>query len=232
MRVYKILIIISAALAALSLGSAILLNYGFTNLKLDFCVNVCLSIFGGAVLTILTSIVSYQYERHKILEGFFYHTKHLLAYLNKYNTNMPLEQKIHFFLDYHDLDRSAWDADFGEMDFFFEPFHKSREYIYDKIYNPILEFNAAVANYAWHFRWHIDGTVKNDRVMRNFVSKLEVFLIKTTKQEAPVEYDVEGNVVSTNFYTTVVPKLFFQIETELSGRFYDILYSKRKRRAK
>ena len=227
MRVYKRLIIISAIATVLSLGVAMLLNYFFMNLRTEFWVNVCLGVFGSSILTMFTSIVSYQYERRKTLEGFTYHTRQLLAYLTKYQTNMPLEQKIHFFLNYHDLDSSAWDADFGEMDFFFEPFHKSRKYIYDRIYNPILKFNAAVANHVWHFRWYLDGTGKNECVMHGFVSELEDFLIETTKQEFPAEYDEKGNVISTNFYTTVVPKLFSQIENELSGHYYDIMYSKR-----
>lgn len=35
----------------------------------------------------------------------------------KYQDSKSLEEKMKFYLDYYDIDKSAWDADYGNMDF-------------------------------------------------------------------------------------------------------------------
>lgn len=230
MRPYKRLAIICVIFAVISLGIAMLLNFAFSGLNLDFWVNIFLGIFGSAVLTLLNSIVFYQYERRKTLENFTYQTQQILKKLNEYRGDMPLNQKINFFLEYNDLDKTVWDTDFGEMDFFFECLHGHQKYIYEKIYRPILEFNKSVVNHIWQFRLHLDGTGTNERAMQSFVSELEEILIQKTEQKVPVKYDDKGNVTGTVLYITSCPRLCDQIVTELSGRYSDIMYSKKKYR--
>lgn len=227
MRIYKILTVITIIIAVIALAIAILLHYLLPCGETDFWINVLIGIFGSAVLTTLTSIVSYHYERRKILEGFIYHTRQILSYLNKYQENMTLEQKIQFFLDYCDLDYSAWDMDFGDMDFFFEKVCGNRKYIYNRIYKPILDFNSAVANHAWHFRWHLDGSGKNERVMLSFLAELQDYLLEKTECDVPAEYDENGNVTASCHYSSVQPKLVFNIQKELNGRYYEIVYGKK-----
>lgn len=226
MRIYKKLTIFTIIIAVIALSIAILLHYLIPCVETEFWINVLVGIFGSAVLTTLTSIVSYHYERRKILEGFVYHTRQILSYLNKYQENMPLEQKLQFFLDYDDLDKSAWDMDFGDMDFFFEKVCGNRKYIYNCIYKPILDFNAAVANHIWHFRWHLDGCGKNERVMLSFLAELQDYLIGKTECDVPSEYDEDGNVSAFYHYSTVQPKLVLHIQEEINGRYYDIMYGK------
>ncbi len=140
---------------------------------------------------------------------------------------MPLEQKLKFYLDYHDLDKSAWDMDVGNMDFFFESKTHDFQYIYTTIYKPILDFNRAVENHVWHFRWYFDGTGKNDTVMEKFLLELQEYLLEKNEQDIPTEYDENGNIVSTCHYSTVKPKLVLNIRKELNGRYYEIMYGKK-----
>lgn len=227
MRAYKRMTKFSILIAIISLLIAILLNFCLVVDKTGFWVNVCLGLFGSAALTILTSIVSYFHERRQTLESFVYHTRQILSYLNKYQESMPLEQKLKFYLDYHDLDKSAWDMDVGNMDFFFESKTHDFQYIYTTIYKPILDFNRAVENHVWHFRWYFDGTGKNDTVMEKFLLELQEYLLEKNEQDIPTEYDENGNIVSICHYSTVKPKLVLNIRKELNGRYYEIMYGKK-----
>lgn len=228
MRIYKKITNITAVISIVSFAIAVILKFFISCFDTDFWVDVGLGIFSGAVLTTLTSIISYHYEKRKVLEGFFYHTRQILQYLDKYQENMSLEQKLHFYLDYHELDKSAWDIDFGEMDFYFEREHKSRRYIYDSIYKPIVNFNSAVLNHIWHFRWHLDGSGKNDEVMQDFLLELQDFLLVKTEEYVPIEFDDFGNPISFCHCTSTNQKLVVNIQKELSGRYYEILCGKRK----
>ena len=119
------------------------------------------------------------------------------------------------------------DADFGNIDFFFERITKHREYIYYSIYTPILDFNNAVANHMWHFRWHLDGSGKNDTVMLSFVTELQDYLLERTGKSLPTEFDETGKAISFCYYTATQPKLVHDIRKELNGYYYEIMYGKR-----
>lgn len=226
MRIYKKLTVYTSIIAVIALAIAVLLHYRIPCGDVDFWVNVLVGIFGSAVLTTLTSIVSYHYERRKILEGFIYHTRQILSYLNKYQEKMTLEQKLQFFLDYSDLDKSAWDMDFGDMDFFFEKKYGNRKYIYDCIYKPIFDFNSAVENHIWHFRWHLDGSGRNESGMLSFLTELQDYLLKKIERDVPNEYDEDGKVISFCRCSFTTTKLVADIQQELSGHYYEILYGK------
>ena len=75
--------------------------------------------------------------------------------------------------------------DIGNMDFFFENKTHDFQYIYTAIYKPILDFNRAVENHVWHFRWYLDGTGKNDTVMEKFLLELQEYLLEKNEQDIP-----------------------------------------------
>lgn len=106
---------------------------------------------------------------------------------------MSLEEKTKFYLDYHDIDKSAWDADYGNMNFFAEKITGNRKYIYEKIYLPILSFNQAVNKQVWHFGWYFDGSGKNKPVMEMFVEELEQYLLyRDEKRFRPIMMQQEN----------------------------------------
>jgi hypothetical protein len=230
MRAYKRLTIYSVLISVCSLMICFILHYCFKGDEAAFWINVCLALFGSAVLSLFTSLIMYQHEKIKTLEGFVYHTRQILHILNKYQESMSLDDKINFYLDYNDFDKSIWDADYGNMDFFFEHIIGNRKYIYKKIYNPISTFNNAVSNRIWNFRWHLDGSGRNNAVMQQFVDELEKYLIDKKEYEAPTKYDSSGNVIESCKMLGTSPKLETEISQELSRRYYVIMYGKRKAR--
>ena len=227
MRVYKKMIIVAALIAIVSFLVVVILHYCCPCYETEFWINVCLGLFGSAALTVLTSVLSYNHEKIKTLEDFFCHTQQLIYFVNKYQEQMTLEQKIQFFLSYSEFDKLAWDSDFRNLDFFFECKTKDREYIYYSIYKPIIDFNDAVTKYVWNFRWHLDGSGKNDAVMQKFVEELQGYLLKIVEQEIPKEYDENGKETSFMHCKSTSPKLVLEVQTELTGPYYEIMYGNR-----
>ena len=70
----------------------------------QFWCNVLLGIFGGAVLTSITSIMGYFVGRRHALEDFYLETIKLLKRYNKYQTDLTPDQKINFFLELSNYD--------------------------------------------------------------------------------------------------------------------------------
>lgn len=225
MRAHKKMTIISVILAIVTFLGAVIMHYCCSCYETEFWINVCLGLFGGAALGVLTSVVFYNYEKEKTLKNFLYYTQQILSIVNKYQEHMTLEEKIRFFLEYSEFDKMAWNSEFGNIDFFFERITKNRKYIYYNIYKPIVDFNNAVARHIWHFRWHLDGSGKNDVVMQEFVSELQGYLLKKEKKELPLEYNGQENDTFVCYST--VPKLVFEVKEELGGRYYVILCGKR-----
>ena len=132
-----------------------------------------------------------------------------------------------FYLDYYDLDKSDWNADLGNMDFFTEKITGNRKYIYEKIYLPILRFNQAVSDHIWHFRWYFDGSGKNKPVMEMFVEQLELHLLYRDKKSIPTDYDETGKPIAFCEVTSLESKLVREISKELNDKYYRIMYGKR-----
>ena len=66
---------------------------------------------------------------------------------SKYFYLNTTEQKLDFFLEYCDFSRFEWDEAYGDMDFFFDRFRRNRKYrqfILEKIYNPIWEVSETI----------------------------------------------------------------------------------------
>lgn len=226
MKVYKRLTYVTMVITMFSVFICLWLHYTHTGTEIEFWINVCLALFGSAALTLLTSLLTYFHERQKTLENFFYHTQQIISQINRYKEEMTLEEKLKYFLAYHDMDKTMWNSDFGNMDFFLERLVHSREYIYTNICTPIIAFGNAVDNHLWHFRWHLDGSGKNEHVMQQFVDELEKFIIEKIQFDIPTEWD--ENNVPTSFckYTDVKPKLVLDVKKHLAGRYYEIMYGK------
>ena len=230
MRPYKRLTIICGFISLFSLAMCLFLHYSFTSEEADFWVNINLAVFGSALLSSLTALVSYFHEKRTTLESFLYQCNNLLNVINKYQDSMSLEDKMKFYLNYHDLDKSIWDADYGNMDFFAEKISGSRKYIYEKIYRPILLFNQDVNEHVWHFRWYFDGSGENANVMEIFVGQLEQHLLYKNKESVPTDYDETGKPVTFYEITYLEPKLVQEIGRELNGRYYTIMYGRQYRK--
>lgn len=228
MRLQKRLIIFMGTLCLLSFILCLLLNYCFNNLRSsDFWLNISVSIFGSSLLAVFTAILAYFQDRRKTLEAFYIHTKSLLKYLNKYQSSGTLKEKLIFFIDYYELDKNEWDRDYRDICLFFDPFKKNINYIFNSIYQPILNFNYAVENHYWHFKWYLDGTGLNDKVMKTFIKELEDILLDVEIIKEPVKFDIAGNAIEYCEFISITPKFVLKLEEELSNKYYSIMYMKK-----
>lgn len=246
MRLQKKLLIASLILSIVSFGVALILHYlsidceeickiHYANIskEINFWVDVFLGVFSGAILTLITSIISYLREKRKTLEDFVYNTRHILNYLNNYQEDMSIEQKLSFFIGYSELEKSKWDQDLGDIDFLFDFSRKKFEYIYKSIYKPIIDFNTAVNNHIPHFRMHLsiddtkENTWKNEAMMENFILELQDYLLTKTETNLPIKYDNNGNAIEYCRYSSTVPKLVLNVRKEFNGRYYEIMYGKK-----
>lgn len=56
--------------------------------------------------------------------------------------------------------------------------------------------------------------------------------MKKTEKDITTEYDDNGNIENVYKYTYEIPKLVFDIKTQLSGHYYEIMYGKNIKRDK
>lgn len=216
MTIYKKGVYISGILVVVSMAGALILNYVFPE---QFWCNVLLGVYGSALLTLITSLIGYFAERKSVMEMFYTNTLKLLNKFNRYQNDFSLEQKITFYLDLDDYDITDWDMSFGKMDFFL---NDNRTYIYAKIYKPLLEAYHKSCSHSWHFRMHINGTGVNEAVMLDFVNEIEPNILE--KKVFTYENEDNGDVTGT----TVKNKIEENVLTELNGKYYALMYGKKK----
>lgn len=224
MRLNKRLTIISMALSLVSFATALIIHYYAHFDDKDFWVDIIIGVFSGAIIGLITSIVSFFIEKRRTLEGFFCHTQELLSTINEYQREMSVEDKIKFYLNYRRISKLSWDDMFGEIDFMIDIGQKKRQYIYSSIYKPISDFNHAVAAHEWHFRWYLDGSGRNEIVIQGFLKELEDYLIETGEASVDAPDKDDSCECKVNF---VRPKLVENIQKELYGEYYKIMYGKK-----
>lgn len=215
MTIYKRSFVLTLVISIVSFFGAVTLSYAMQE---QFWCNVLLGVFGGAILTAITSIMGYFVERRKTLEEFYLETIKLLKRYNKYQTDLTLNQKINFFLELSNYDTAYWGTTYARIDLFDK---KSKEYIYQKIYKPLLDAHKKACSHTWHFEMQINGTAVNDAVMEKFVNELETIIIR--EEEYVVGNDNNEYIVKGG-YNHIVKKF----DAELNGRYYEIMYGKKK----
>lgn len=128
-----------------------------------------------------------------------------------------------FFLNYHDISKADWDRYYGDFSFIADVQGENRCYIYTKIYEPILKLNQTINKHVWHFRWYEDGT-GNNKVVGKFVKEIETQLIEETVEIAGTEMsNVDGGITMT----TTKNKLVCDIQREINGKYYQLMYGKK-----
>jgi len=224
MRNFAISVKVTTSVTALSFIAVLITHYVFYGNEADFWCNVWLAVFGSGLLTAITSCIGYSYEKRRTMENFNYSTRGLLHFLNRYDLKWGNEKKIDFFLNYLDVDKSLWNGQLGDIYFLYDPNCQKFNYVCEEIYLPILRLNQKIAEHEFHFRWHKDGSGKNDAVMQDFIGEIESLFMesKVVEQETP-----DGGKFPI---TTVQNKLVHDTYEELSGHYYDIIYGKKAER--
>lgn len=224
MRIYRNSVYVTGCITLISAFMSFVFHYWFLksqHSEIEFWCNVALAIFGSGLLTFISSTVGYCAERQKTLEGLRYQTERILHFLNKYEISWNRKKKLEFYISYMDQDFSTWDAYMGDIVFLHDQKHKY-EYIYNIIYKPILDLNNAIGNKLPNFKWHLEGTGRNDGAMDIFISEIEGLFLKV--EESKIR-NVNGKAVT---YSMVSKPLVHNILTELrDGYYYEIMYPRK-----
>lgn len=231
MKIYKNSIYITGALTIITFGGSLVLHYKFPSREGEFWCNILLGIFGGSILTLISSIIGYKVERKRVLEKFCYYTDKILKQVNQYQLNMTSEEKIDFLLEYADSDKIEWDSCLRDIDFVFDFRRKNFKYIYNSIYVPLLELQNAVRRHYWNFKWYKDGTGKNHEAIKGFLAEIEALILNKTEESIDGEVDKNGST-KRMVVTSVSNRLVEKINEELSGKYYKLMYKKKRSEVK
>jgi hypothetical protein len=215
LTIYKRSFVVTLVISVISFLIAAILNYAMQE---QFWCNVLLGIFGGAVLTSITSIIGYFVERRHALEEFYLETIKLLKRYNKYQTDLTLDKKINFFLELSNYDMEYWGTTYARIDLFNK---KSKKYIYEKIYSPLTYAHKKACSHTWNFEMHVNDTGVNNAAMKEFVSEIEPAIIR---EEERVVGNGDNEYVTKNVHNHIVEI----IDAELNGKYYEIMYGKKK----
>ena len=227
MRTYQKFIIITLFTGLVSLVFAVVLNFAFDNATSMFWSNVFVSVFGGALLTLFTSIIGYLEERRKVLERFYVDTNRIIGEIIKYNRALDLDKKVDFWLTLAYLDKTYWHNGFGDISFFLDDLKitHNRAYIFSEIYKPMCDFLKLVSEHEYHFKYHVENSYFSKVSIEEFVKEIENRLYYENRSEYPVDQSDNGKTVVVK---TSYNKFIRDITEELNGRYYDIMYRRKK----
>lgn len=228
MQIYKNSVIVTTLISIVSFSASFVLKFYLAGKEVGFWYDISMGVFSGAILTLITSIIGYIVERRKVLEGFWSYTHKILKQINMYKDSMSVNQKVNFFMDFHDTDRIEWHTYYGEISFLLEWKQKNRKYIYDSIYKPINNLCDRITSHYWNFKWYKEGSVRNEKAMQHYIDEIEPLIIERKDYKIPTEIDDEGKIISEMSGSSVCNKLFGDIMKELNNRYYEIMYGKRR----
>lgn len=98
MKIYKNSIYITGVLTIITFVGSLVLYYIISSKEAEFWCNILLGIFGGSVLTLISSIIGYKVERKRILEKFYYYTNKILKPNKSISTQYDIRRKNRFFV--------------------------------------------------------------------------------------------------------------------------------------
>ena len=183
----------------------ICLHYWGKGNEAAFWGNVALTMFGGAVITLITSVIGYRRERTIALEKFSSFSQKIIGKIKKYDSDWEVEEKIRFFDDLATVDLWDYGACYANI-WFFESWRKKRDDIHKKIYWPIHSFCEAAQKTCNK----IHDKDEND-IMASIYDLEEKFCIYVTDSTAKI-----GGVKSNYLY--------YKTKDELNSWYYDMMY--------
>ncbi len=236
MRAYKIITYITAVTTLFFAFLSTMFHYhgAVLNIDAEYWSSFCLSVFGSSLLTFLSSVLIYRFEREKTLKHFLYLTKQILTYLGLYRYNMTIDEKKDFFDGFLKLDKTTWKNEYYNLSFFFGPITKdrARKYIFDNIVSPIEQFNIEVVKRIFVFRPERAGSdiYFEEEYVQKKIAELQDYLVEHKEGDIAVEFDDEGKPVRWKHYISESAKLMADVSRDLEGRYREILYGKNRKR--
>ncbi len=156
--------------------------------------DIVLAIFGSSFVSLIISLIGYFTSRKDTLEDFYESVSKRLHYWTLYDPSDSIDKKCEFFINYYIKDFSDIGRAYSKIFFLFDFKHRSRNRIYDKIYQPCMNLNDSIVEHYWNFKWHIDGTGRNENVMNKYISEIENIMIdKKTGTDFIIQINEELN---------------------------------------
>lgn len=219
MRVNKYSTYITSGITIIALILAIIFNYN----KLDFCANLFSGIFASALLALILAVIGYFVERKRTLEKFYSYAQRAAANYNRYENDGNLERTIDIILQMDGFDYLELDNAYTDISFLFNDKAK-REYINNSIYKVTMELRDLIREKAYRFKEYRkpapEGTqvFRNTHLMQKFVDEIDERIMSRTERN--IQKD-DGTVAKIS---SVKNEVVIALRTELSGRYYDIMY--------
>ena len=156
--------------------------------------DIFLAIFGSSFVSLIISFIGYFTSRKDTLEDFYESVSKRLHYWTLYDSGDSIDKKCEYFINYYIKDFSDIGRAYSKIFFLFDFKHRSRNRIYDKIYLPCMSLNNCIIDHYWNFKWHVDGTGRNENVMKKFISEIENIMIdKKTGTDFIIQINEELN---------------------------------------
>ena len=213
MRVNKISICVTTLITISSLAIAIALNY----FCFEFVANTVIGVFASGFLALILAIIGYFVERRKTLERFYTYAQKSASNFNRFENGGDLERSINSVLAMGQFDYVELDNAYGDIDFLFFN-KKSKTYIYDKIYYPIIKARHVITEKCFYFREYRKAIRGNTQVMRQFLQDIAEVLLSVTTKEG---FNGMGKSMVMEFTHN---KLVEDLRSELDGEFYKLMY--------
>lgn len=222
MKVYRNSIIVTGIISLITICLTFILH-GIEELSVYY--NIVIGIFGGAVVTFITSIIGYKVAKLETLETFYLYARRYVKEFNRLDKGASIKHKIDYFINYMNKDLPDLGIAYRDICFLFDFCNKNKLYIYNNIYLPIITLDKKINYHYWHFVSHKDGSEENIEVMSKFVEEIEDLIIEKKVREIKI-VNSEGEEQNTTC-TQTNNKFTESIRKELSGRYYKIMYGKK-----
>lgn len=215
MRENRIAIYWSSGVIILSLAVSILLHcFGY-----EYVSNIFSGIFASGVLALMIAIINYTVARRRTLESFYSYAMKAAANYNLFENNDDLERSIDSVLLMNQFDYLGLDTAYGDMCFLFRN-KENHKYIYDNIYAPTLELRRIISEKCFHFKEYRKAVNGNVPVMNEFINEIDLAIMA---RKVISEMDGDSMVQTVSVKNRIVEKM----HTELTGKYYEIMYGKR-----
>lgn len=213
MRSNKQAIYWSSLLLILSLAVSVLLYCkGY-----EYASNLFSGVFASGVLTLLIAIINYRSERKQTLEKFYSYMRKAIGTYNRFDNSGDLECSIDSVLLMNEFDYLELDNAFGNIDFICK--HKENyKYIYDSLYKPTFDLRTLINEKSFHFKLYRKATNGNKAVMKDFIDQIDSAIMERT------EHLVQAEDGSTVRVTACKNKVVEELEKELTGKYYRMMY--------
>ena len=163
----------------------------------DIIYDIVLAIFGSSFVSLIICFVGYYTIRIDTLEDFYNSINKRLFYWTLYDINDSVEKKCDYFMNYYIKDFDDIGKAYSKIYFLFDLNNKYKNRIYRKIYQPCLKFNEIIINHYWHFKWYVDGTGKNYRAIKEFISEIEKKMMNDDGSDIVSNIKAEMDIVFT-----------------------------------